>query len=92
MVTVIGSKEELTTPVNNGVNNVGSSDNERSFIKDYQEVRKTRLEKTTRFYFVYLFKVDFHRTASCKPLPEDLFETVHGQISKSSVRIITQNF
>jgi hypothetical protein len=39
MVTVIGSKEELTTPVNNGVNNVGSSDNERSFIKDYQEVR-----------------------------------------------------
>ena len=87
MVTVIASKEELTTPVNNGVNNVGSSDNERpfQFIKDYQEVRNKTLTK--EFDFIYLFKVDFHRTASCKPLPEDLFETVNGQITKSSVRI-----
>jgi hypothetical protein len=39
MVTVIADKEELTTPVNNGVT-VGSNDNERPFqyIKDYQEV------------------------------------------------------
>ncbi len=39
MVTVIADKEELPTPVNNGIN-VGSNDNERSFqyIKDYQEV------------------------------------------------------
>ncbi len=40
MVTVIADKEELTTPVNNGVT-VGSNDNERPFqyIKDYQEVK-----------------------------------------------------
>jgi len=39
MVTVIADKEELTTPVNNGVT-VGSNDNERPFqyIKDYREV------------------------------------------------------
>jgi hypothetical protein len=39
MVTVIADKEELPTPVNNGVTG-GSNDNERSFqyIKDYQEV------------------------------------------------------
>ncbi|CAF3725532.1 unnamed protein product [Adineta steineri] len=69
MVTVIASKEELTTPVNNGVNNTNSNDPERSFqfIKDYQEV-------------------DFHRTASCKPLPEDLFGIINGQISKFSIK------
>jgi len=40
MVTVIQTKEELTTPINNGVTGGGSCDNERSFqfIKDYQEV------------------------------------------------------
>ena len=39
MVTVIADKEELPTPVNNGVT-AGSNDNERPFqyIKDYQEV------------------------------------------------------
>ncbi|CAF4326839.1 unnamed protein product, partial [Adineta steineri] len=31
--------------------------------------------------------VDFHRTASCKPLPEDLFGIINGQISKFSVRL-----
>ncbi|CAF0792830.1 unnamed protein product [Adineta ricciae] len=69
MVTVIASKEELPTPVNNGVNPTNVSDNERASqsIKDYQEV-------------------DFHRTASCKPLPEDLFGTVNGQITKSSIK------
>ncbi len=39
MVTVIADKEELSTPVNNGIN-VNSNDNERpyQYIKDYQEV------------------------------------------------------
>jgi hypothetical protein len=43
MVTVIVDKEELTTPVNNGVK-TGSNDNERPFqyIKDYQEVYLNR--------------------------------------------------
>jgi hypothetical protein len=69
MVTVIPTKEELTTPINNGVTGGGSCDNERSFqfIKDYQEV-------------------DFHRSPSCKPLPEDLLETIDGQILKSSIK------
>ncbi|CAF1153962.1 unnamed protein product [Rotaria sordida] len=31
-------------------------------------------------------EIDFHRLASCKPLPDDLFETVDGQISKSSIK------
>lgn len=40
MVTVIADKEELSTPVNNGVT-IDSNDNERPFqyIKDYREVR-----------------------------------------------------
>ncbi|UJR20757.1 hypothetical protein I4U23_023875 [Adineta vaga] len=69
MVTVIASKEELSTPVNNGVNSTNVTDHERTFqfIKDYQEV-------------------DFHRTASCKPLPEDLFGTVNGQILNASIK------
>ncbi|CAF4811094.1 unnamed protein product [Rotaria sp. Silwood1] len=68
MVTVIADKEELPTPVNNGVT-TGSHDNEQAFqyIKDYQEV-------------------DFHRSISCKPLPEDLVGLTDGQITKSSVR------
>jgi len=39
MVTVIADKDELTTPVNNGVT-TDSNDNERpsQYIKDYQEV------------------------------------------------------
>ncbi len=39
MVTVIADKDELTTPVNNGVT-ADSNDNERpyQYIKDYQEV------------------------------------------------------
>ncbi|CAF2125629.1 unnamed protein product [Rotaria magnacalcarata] len=67
MVTVIADKEELTTPVNNGVT-AGSNDNERPFqyIKDYQEV-------------------DFHRSPSCKPLPDDLVELADSQIAKSSI-------
>jgi hypothetical protein len=61
MVTVIPTKEELTTPVNNGVTGVDSSDSQRlsQLIKDFQEV-------------------DFHRSASFKPLPEDI---IHGQTS-----------
>jgi hypothetical protein len=70
MVTVIADKEELPTPVNNGVT-VGSNDNERSFqyIKDYQEV-------------------DFHRSSSCRPLPEDLID---GETWKSSVSNTASN-
>lgn len=42
MVTVIVDKEELSTPVNNGVT-AGSHDHERPFqyIKDYQEVNSS---------------------------------------------------
>ena len=45
MVTVIASKEELPTPVNNGVNPTNVSDNERASqsIKDYQEVRRGKI-------------------------------------------------
>ncbi len=52
MVTVIADKEELPTPVNNGVT-VGSNDNERSFqyIKDYQEVNFLFEKKITKFIF-----------------------------------------
>ncbi len=53
MVTVIADKEELTTPVNNGVT-VGSNGNERSFqyIKDYQEVNlEIFLSKKNSFLF-----------------------------------------
>lgn len=41
MVTVIPTKEELTTPVENGVTGGSSCDTERpfQFIKDYQEVK-----------------------------------------------------
>ncbi|CAF0984640.1 unnamed protein product [Rotaria sp. Silwood1] len=69
MVTVIATKEELTTPIKNGLNGADSNDNERSlqFIKDYQEV-------------------DFHRLVSCKPLPDDLFGRIDGQVSKSSIK------
>jgi hypothetical protein len=51
MVTVIADKEELPTPVNNGVT-VGSNDNERSFqyIKDYQEVNFL-FEKKNKIHF-----------------------------------------
>ncbi|CAF2403546.1 unnamed protein product [Rotaria sp. Silwood2] len=68
MVTVIATKEELTTPIKNGLTGADSNDTERpfQFIKDYQEV-------------------DFHRLASCKPLPDDLFGKVDGEISKSSI-------
>ena len=40
MVTVITTKEELTTPVNHGVTGTDFADSERSYnyIKDYQEV------------------------------------------------------
>lgn len=40
MVTVIATKEELTTPNKNGLTGADSNDNERPypFIKDYQEV------------------------------------------------------
>ena len=49
MVTVIADKEELSTPVNNGVT-IDSNDNERPFqyIKDYREVR---LRGKMFFYF-----------------------------------------
>ncbi|CAF0750284.1 unnamed protein product [Adineta steineri] len=68
MVTVIADKDDLTTPVNNGVN-AGLNDNERPslYIKDYQEV-------------------DFHRSSSCKPLPEDLFGTANDRKMKSSIK------
>jgi len=51
MVTVIADKEELPTPVNNGVN-VGSNDNERPFqyIKDYQEVNFCICKKIFIFF------------------------------------------
>jgi hypothetical protein len=83
MVTVIADKEELITPVNNGVN-AGSNDNERPFqyIKDYQEVISHILLYMKK---IILFKVDFHRSPSCKPLPEDLFGIADDQQAKSSV-------
>lgn len=69
MVTVITTKEELTTPVNHGVTGTDFADSDRSYnyIKDYQEV-------------------DFHRSASCKPLPEDLYGTVTNPEPKSSIK------
>lgn len=89
MVTVITSKEELTTPMKNGLTGVGPNDHERSsqFIKDYQEVimESLSIERSKDMYF-YLLKVDFHRLQSCKPLPEDLFGRLDGHISTSSVR------
>jgi len=54
MVTVISTKEELKTPVNNGVTGGGSCDNERpfQFIKDYQEVI-LRKYFAQNFYFLF---------------------------------------
>ncbi|CAF1526720.1 unnamed protein product [Adineta ricciae] len=67
MVTVIEDKDELITPVSNGVPN-HSNDMERPsyYIKDYQEV-------------------DFHRSPSCKPLPESLSRTNQNENTKSSI-------
>lgn len=50
MVTVIADKEDLPTPVNNGVM-VASNDNERPFqyIKDYQEVK---------FHLIFCFSTE----------------------------------
>jgi len=68
MVTVIADKEELTTPVNNGVT-VGSNGNERSFqyIKDYQEVNLEiflSIEKihlfNLRLIFIDQFRVNLY--------------------------------
>jgi hypothetical protein len=62
MVTVIQTKEELTTPINNGVTGGGSCDNERSFqfIKDYQEVILIKINKKNFiFYFRSIF-IDHH--------------------------------
>jgi hypothetical protein len=89
MVTVIADKEELPTPVNNGVN-VGSNDNERPFqyIKDYQEVNFCISKKKIHFFFLIKLKVDFHRSSSCRPLPEDLID---GETQKSSVSNYSQN-
>lgn len=52
MVTVIANQDELITPVHNGVH-AGSNDNERTFIKDYQEVysRKNIVGKVVIFVF-----------------------------------------
>jgi hypothetical protein len=36
-------------------------------------------------HFWIKFKVDFHRSTSCKPLPEDLFGLVDDKTEKSSV-------
>ena len=85
MVTVIADQEELTTPVHNG-GNTDPNDHERTFsyIKDYQEVRDDRLSRTSLNKFIS-FQVDFHRSPSCKPLPENLFGTAEDPQMKSSV-------
>ena len=73
MVTVIADKEELPTPVNNGVT-AGSNDNERPFqyIKDYQEVSssifiysKIKYSLYSRWIFIGQVRVDlYHKNLS----------------------------
>jgi hypothetical protein len=74
MVTVIAAKEELTTPVNTSSNNNSSNG-----------VASNDNERPFQYIKDYQ-EVDFRRSASCKPLPEDLFGTVDGQILKSSIK------
>ena len=85
MVTVIADQEELTTPVHNG-GQTGSNDREQTlpYIKDYQEVRDERSCRRPSNECIS-FQVDFHRSPSCKPLPEDLFGTVDDPQMRSSV-------
>lgn len=85
MVTVIADQEELTTPVPNG-GQTDSNDHERTlpYIKDYQEVRDDRSCRIPSHDWIS-FQVDFHRSPSCKPLPEDLFGTVDDPQMRSSV-------
>ena len=53
MVTVIADKEELPTPVNNGVTD-GSNGHERSlqYIKDYQEVSFKDFSSSIKIHFI----------------------------------------
>ena len=86
MVTVITTKDDLNAPVHNGLTGIEVSDNDRllQIIKDYQEVNFL-FSLEIFFSFSFLFQVDFYRTPSCKPLPQHLFETVDGEVPKSSV-------
>lgn len=43
----------------------------------------------SNIYLIIYFEVDFHRSPSCKPLPDDLLTRLNGQISKFSVRFFS---
>ena len=84
MVTVIADNGELTTPAHNGVP-AGSNGMERPshYIKDYQEVKET-IQLSHLFSRIEL-QVDFYRSPSCKPLPENLLGSNPAENMQSSV-------